>query len=196
MLSTNYLNYLANIASTLNMKAAILTIICLVLSWTTHAQKTRLIINNFDVKESLTGNSKIAIIATDSLNNPIEKIGGTFKFTINGFEQNLIFHQGVAVTDDPIDGSTFVYFKHKNQEKSTGKLYFLYKKGKEITPIKINGLLLIIIPAIILFIAYAMKRFISTFIILALVYGYFSFSKGLSISQIIESALEVVKKIL
>ncbi len=196
MLTNNYLNYLANIASRLNMKAAILTIICLVLSWTTHAQKTRLIINNFDVKESLTGNSKIAIIATDSLNNPIEKIGGTFKFTINGFEQNLIFHQGVAVTDDPIDGSTFVYFKHKNQEKSTGKLYFLYKKGKEITPIKINGLLLIIIPAIILFIAYAMKRFISTFIILALVYGYFSFSKGLSISQIIESALEVVKKIL
>lgn len=196
MLSTNYLNYLANIASTLNMKAAILTIICLVLSWTTHAQKTRLIINNFDVKESLTGNSKIAIIATDSLNNPIEKIGGTFKFTINGFEQNLIFHQGVAVADDPIDGSTFVYFKHKNQEKSTGKLYFLYKKGKELTPIKINGLVLIIIPAIILFIAYAMKRFISTFIVLALVYGYFSFSKGLSISQIIESALEVVKKIL
>lgn len=196
MLTNNYLNYLANIASRLNMKAAVLTIICLVLSWTTHAQKTRLIINNFDVKESLTGNSKIAIIATDSLNNPIEKIGGTFKFTINGFEQNLIFHQGVAVTDDPIDGSTFVYFKHKNQEKSTGKLYFLYKKGKEITPIKINGLLLIIIPAIILFIAYAMKRFISTFIILALVYGYFSFSKGLSISQIIESALEVVKKIL
>ena len=196
MLTNNYLNYLANIASRLNMKAAILTVICLVLSWTTHAQKTRLIINNFDVKESLTGNSKIAIIATDSLNNPIEKIGGTFKFTINGFEQNLIFHQGVAVTDDPIDGSTFVYFKHKNQEKSTGKLYFLYKKGKEITPIKINGLLLIIIPAIILFIAYAMKRFISTFIILALVYGYFSFSKGLSISQIIESALEVVKKIL
>lgn len=195
MLTNNYLNYLANIASRLNMKAAVLTIICLVLSWTTHAQKTRLIINNFDVKESLTGNSKIAIIATDSLNNPIEKIGGTFKFTINGFEQNLIFHQGVAVTDDPIDGSTFVYFKHKNQEKSTGKLYFLYKKGKEITPIKINGLLLIIIPAIILFIAYAMKRFISTFIILALVYGYFSFSKGLSISQIIESALEVVKKI-
>lgn len=195
MLTNNYLNYLANIASRLNMKAAVLTIICLVLSWTTHAQKTRLIINNFDVKESLTGNSKIAIIATDSLNNPIEKIGGTFKFTINGFEQNLIFHQGVAVTDDPIDGSTFVYFKHKNQEKSTGKLYFLYKKGKEITPIKINGLLLIIIPAIILFIAYAMKRFISTFIILALVYSYFSFSKGLSISQIIESALEVVKKI-
>ncbi len=177
------------------MKTTLLIIIALFFTWSSQAQGQRLQINNFDVKESLTGNNKIAIIATDSLDNADENIRGTFKFTINGFEQTLTFHQGVAIAADPIDGSTFVYFKHKNQDKSTGRLYFLYKKDKEITPIKINGLLLIIIPAIILFIAYALKRFISTFVILAVIYGYFSFSKGLSISQIIESSLEILKKL-
>lgn len=177
------------------MKTTLLIIIALFFTWSSQAQGQRLQINNFDVKESLTGNNKIAIIATDSLDNADENIRGIFKFTINGFEQTLTFHQGVAIAADPIDGSTFVYFKHKNQDKSTGRLYFLYKKDKEITPIKINGLLLIIIPAIILFIAYALKRFISTFVILAVIYGYFSFSKGLSISQIIESSLEILKKL-
>lgn len=177
------------------MKATLLIIITLACSLIAHAQGHRLQIDNFQIKESLTGNGKIAIIATDSLDNPNENIKGTFKFSINGFEQSLAFHNGVAVPTDPIDGSTFVYFKHKHQDKSTGKLYFLYKKEKEITPIKINGLLLIIIPAIILFIAYAFKRFIGTFVVLVLVYGYFSFSKGLSISQIIESSIEVLKKL-
>lgn len=177
------------------MKATLLTIITLVYSTIVFAQGQNMRIDNFEIKESLTGNGKIAIVATDSLDVPNENINGTFKFSLNGFEQSLAFHQGVAVPSHPIDGSTFVYFKHKNQEKPTGKLFFLYKKGDEITPIKINGLLLIIIPAIILLIAYTFKRMLSTFVVLAVIYGYFSFSKGLSVSHIIESAFEVIKNL-
>lgn len=158
-----------------------------------YGQSTQQYINNFIVKESLTANGKIAIIAVDSAEVANESINGTFKFSINGFEQSLAFHQGVGVPSHPIDGSTFAYFKHKNQNGSSGKLYFLYKKENKITPVKINGLLLLIIPAVLLLVAYAFKRLLTTFVVLALIYGYFSFSKGLSISQILESALEVLK---
>lgn len=150
-------------------------------------------IDNFIVKENLTANGKVAIIAVDSSEIANEAINGTFKFSINGFEQTLSFHQGVGVPSHAIDGSTFAYFKHKNQNRSTGKLYFLYKKENKITPVKINGLLLLIIPAVLLLLAYALKRFLTTFIVLAVIYAYFSFSKGLSISQILESAVEVLK---
>lgn len=149
-------------------------------------------IDNFLVKENLTANGKIAIIAVDSLERSDESINGKFKFTINGFEQSLDFHNGVAVPTHPIESSTVVYFKHKNLENTASKLYFLYKKDNEITPVKINGLLLLIIPVVLLMIAYIFKRFIVVFIILAIVYGYFSFSKGLSITQILESAYHTI----
>lgn len=158
-----------------------------------YAQTNPQYIDNFIVKENLTANGKIAIIAVDSNEFANEAINGTFKFSINAFEQNIAFHQGVGVPSHPIDGSTFAYFKHKNQNGNSGKLYFLYKKENNITPVKINGLLLLIIPAVLLLVAYAFKRLLTTFIVLALVYGYFSFSKGLSLSQILESAFEILK---
>lgn len=149
-------------------------------------------IDNFIIKENLTSNGKIAIIAVDSAENADETINGTFKFNINGFEQSLAFHDGVAVPAHPIESSTFAYFKHKNSAKTTGRLYFLYKKDKNITPVKINGLLLLAIPALLLLIAYAFKRFLVTFVLLAIAFGYFSFSKGLSPSQIFESAYHTI----
>ncbi|MFD2557228.1 hypothetical protein [Sphingobacterium tabacisoli] len=158
-----------------------------------HGQNSPQYIDNFIVKENLTANGKVAIIAVDSNEVANEAINGTFKFSINGFEQTLSFHQGVGVPTHPIDGSTFAYFKHKNQNGSSGKFYFLYKKENKITPVKINGLLLLIIPGVLLLLAYAFKRLLTTFVVLAVIYGYFSFSKGLSISQILESAFEVLK---
>src|SRR5690606_21238056 len=149
-------------------------------------------IDNFLVKENLTANGKIAILAVGSLERSDESINGKFKFTINGFEQSLDFHNGVAVPAHPIESSTAVYSKHENLQNTASKLYFLYKKDNEITPVKINGLLLLIIPVVLLMIAYVFKRFIVMFIILAIVYGYFSFSKGLSITQILESAYHTI----
>ncbi|HMR18280.1 MAG TPA: hypothetical protein PKA53_03180 [Sphingobacterium sp.] len=149
-------------------------------------------IDNFIVKENLTSNGKIAIIAVDSAENANENINGTFKFSINGFEQSLAFHDGVAVSPHPIESSTFAYFKHKNLEKTSGKFYFLYKKDNEINPIQINGLLLLLIPTVLLLIAYVMRRFMVTLLILAIAYAYFSFSKGLSVVQILESAYNTI----
>jgi hypothetical protein len=51
-------------------------------------------INNFLVKESLLKNSKLAIIAADSLDNPIEKINGTYTFSVSGFTQSLTLMKG------------------------------------------------------------------------------------------------------
>ncbi len=166
-------------------------ILTLIIPITASGQYQR--IDNFVVKENLTSNGKIAIIAVDSAENADESINGTFKFSINSFEQSLSFHQGVAVPSHPIDGSTFVYFKHKNQEGTVGRLYFLYKKDREITPVKINGVLLIAIPLLILLIGYVFKRFLTTFVVIALVYGYFSYSKGLSMIQVLESAYQTIK---
>lgn len=153
-------------------------------------------INNFIVKENLTQNGKLAIIAVDSLDNPVEHINGTFLFNLNGFQQDLIFHDGIAVIKQPLESSNFVFFKHKNQEKSLGKLYYIYKSKTELKPIKIYGLLLLVIPAVVLLIAYAFKRFIGTFIVLALIYGYFHFSKGLDLSKIFESILLGLKNLI
>lgn len=180
----------------MNMKNLFIILISLFSTVCAFAQSDIQRIDNFTIKENLTSNGKVAIIAVDSADVAQDNINGTFKFTINGFEQTLAFHNGVAVPSHPIESSTFVYFKHKNQEKTTGKLYFLYKKENKISPIKINGLLLLIIPAIILLIAYAAKRLLTTFIILAIVYGYFSYSKGLSISQLLESAFQVIKNLI
>lgn len=175
------------------MKTRVLLFTFLLASVQLYCQHTQQYIDHFIVKENLTANGKVALVAVDSAEIANEKINGTFKFSINGFEQAIAFHQGVGVPSHPIDGSTFAYFKHKNQNGSTGKLYFLYKKDNNITPIKINGLLLLIIPAIALLLAYAFKRLLTTFIVLAVIYGYFSVSKGLSLSQIFESAFEVLK---
>lgn len=177
------------------MKSISLLILAIVLSFLSHAQSNAIRIDNFIVKENITSNGKVAIIAVDSAENADERINGTFKFSINGFEQSLKFNDGVGVPSHAIDGSTFVYFKHKNLEKSTGKLYFLYKKDNKITSVKINGLLLLIIPAVLLLIAYAFKRLLTTFVVLAIVYAYFSYSKGLSLTQIFESALEGIKNL-
>lgn len=153
-------------------------------------------IDNFIVKENLTQNSKLAIIALDSAEQPLERIDGTFVFNLNGFQQDLRFHDGVAVVQQPVESSTFVFFKHKNQEKTVSKLYYIHKKNSELKPFKINGLLLLFIPLAILLIAYLFRRFLVTFVVLALVYAYFHFSKGLDFSNIMESILDALKSLI
>ncbi|PRD48363.1 hypothetical protein [Sphingobacterium haloxyli] len=153
-------------------------------------------IDNFIVKENLTQNSKLAIIALDSIEQPQESINGTFVFNLNGFQQDLQFHDGVGVVQHPVESSTFVFFKHKNQEKTVSKLYYIHKKDLELRPFKINGLLLLLIPLAVLLIAYIFRRFLTTFVILALVYAYFHFSKGLDFSDIMESILDALKNLI
>src|SRR5665647_839689 len=88
-----------------------------------HAIAQELAIDNFIIKESLLKNEKIAIIATDAHEKPIENINGTFLFSINGFKEKLKFSNGMATASQQIAKSTFVYLKHINDNGTHAKLY-------------------------------------------------------------------------
>ena len=103
-------------------------------------------INNFLVKESLLKNSKLAIIAADSLAQPLEKINGIYTFSVSGFTQALTFNDGVAILPLQIDKSTFIYIKHQNDEGTHSKLIYGYKKEGSLKPFTISRIFLIIIP--------------------------------------------------
>src|SRR5690349_21401938 len=74
-------------------------------------------LKNFIIKESLLKNDKLAVIATDENETPLE-ISGRFQFNINGFKQELSFNDGVAITPQAIEKSTFIYLKHINDSTS------------------------------------------------------------------------------
>lgn len=169
-------------------------IACLLLiSGSCFAQNTD--INNFLVKESLLKNSKLAVIAADSLGNPIESINGTYTFSVSGFTQALVFNGGVAVVPLQIDKSTFVYIKHQNDNGTHSKLLYVYKKDGDLNPFTISRIFLIIIPLIIIILAFAFKRFIYIAIILLLIFFFFSYSNGLNISTFFETTLDYLKNL-
>lgn len=151
-------------------------------------------INYFIVKENLLKNEKLAIIVSDSLNNPIETINGTFNFSVNGFKQELIFNNGVAVCPLQIEKSAFVFIKHVNELGSHSNLYFIYKRDQDLKPYKISWYLLLVIPIGFILIGYLFRRLIG-FVILGLVlFSYFNYSKGLTIPTFFESIIDGVKK--
>lgn len=153
-------------------------------------------INNFLVKESLLKNSKLAIIAADSLDVPQEKINGTYTFSVSGFTQQLTFNEGVAIVPLPIDKSTFVYIKHQNDSGTHSKLLYVYKKEGNLNPITISRMLLIIIPILIIVLAFAFKRFIYIAVILFVIWLIFSYSNGLNISTFLETTFDYLKNLI
>lgn len=152
-------------------------------------------INNFLVKESLLKNSKLAIIAADSLDRPLEKINGTYTFSISGFTQPLTFNEGVAILPLPIERSTFVYIKHQNDAGTHSKLLYVYKKDTNLNPFTISRMLLIIIPLIIIILAFAFKRFIYIAVIIFVIFLIFSYSNGLNISTFFETTFDYLKNL-
>ncbi|TDQ06941.1 hypothetical protein [Pedobacter metabolipauper] len=152
-------------------------------------------INNFMVKESLLKNSKMAIIATDSLDNPIEKINGIYTFTVSGFTQSIKFNDGVAVLPLQLERSAFVYIKHQNDKGTHSKLLYVYKKDGTLTPYVINSFWLILFPAIIIFLAFAFRKFIYAAVIILLIFIYFNHSSGLNLSTFFETIFDGLKKI-
>ena len=152
-------------------------------------------INNFTVKEHLLKNSKIAIIATDSLNKPIETVNGTFAFTINGFKQDLKFNDGIAVAPQQIEKSAFVYLKHENISGTHAKLYYILKKADDLNPIKINWMLLLIIPFAILGIAALFRKFLIIGILLLIGIFFFNSSKGLALPTFFDTIIQGLKNL-
>ena len=150
-------------------------------------------IKSFIVKESLLKNDKLAIIATDSTDKPIEQVNGTFQFSVNGFRQELKFHDGVAVYPQPIDKSTFVYLKHLNGEASTARLYYVLKRDSGLNPIKISWMVMALIPALVIIIASMFRKFLVFAIIIILGLFFFNTSNGLSLPTFLETIFDGLK---
>lgn len=157
------------------------------------AQQSQPSILDVVVKENLIKNNKLAIIACDSNERPIELVNGTYPFVINGFKQSLVFHDGVAISPQEIDKSTFVLLKYEGEKTSFNKLYYVYKSNDGIKPLKISWIFLLIVPVLIIIIASVYKRLIFLAVIALLALGYFGYSKGLELWSVIETIFQGIK---
>ena len=174
------------------MKHILLMLLLLVAAGRGYAQKAN--INNFIVKEGLLKNSKLAIIATDSLEKPMEQINGIYTFSVSGFTQVLKFNGGVAILPLPLEKSTFVYIKHVNDAGTHSKLVYVYKKEGNLNPYHISSMWLIIFPLAVIFIALAFRRLIIVAVIILLIFFYFNHSNGLGVGTFFETIFDTLKR--
>lgn len=158
--------------------------------------KDELQISHYTLKENLNQNDKLAILVVDSAEKPVEHINGTFQFTINGFNYPLSFHDGVAITPNKIESSTFVYLQHKNSSGNHAALFYVLKKDSGLQIYKIDWYILILIPIGLLFLVMLFKRFIWIAVILFGLYLYYNAQKGLQLGNFIEIILEGLKGLL
>ncbi|MFC7522441.1 hypothetical protein ACFQRK_00685 [Parapedobacter sp. GCM10030251] len=189
------LRFLLNIVSPLSTKRMRIFLYLLALLWfpvLCDAQDLRSI-NHFIVKENLIKNGKLAIIATDADENPLDSISGTYQFVINGFEQSLKFNEGVAITPHAMEASAFVFIKHRNQQGSHGRLYYVLRNDGGLNPIAINWYYLILIPALILLIAYLFKRLMILALVILAGFFIFNYSKGLNLENWFETITHGIK---
>lgn|SRR5690606_6324402 len=157
------------------------------------AQSTGNRINHFIVVENLLKNDKLAIIATDSLEKPLEHINGTFQFSLNNFTYPLKFNDGVAVTPNQVEKSTFLFIKHQNEEGSHGQLYYILKRDAGLNPIKISWILLILIPAVLIFVVMLFRKFLTIAVIGLLIFLYFNYKQGLDLTTFFETLVHGIK---
>lgn len=152
-------------------------------------------INNFIVKENLLKNDKIAIIACDANEKPLETVNGTFQFSVNGFKQSLRFNDGVAVPPQQIDKSTFIYLRHENETGTHGKLYYVIKKDQDLKLIKINWLFLVLVPLIIIILATMFRKFILIAAVVLIVLFIFNSSNGLKLGTFFETVFDGLRSV-
>ena len=182
-------------------KSLFLTFSLLFIAITSACAQTDLItsnqiaINNFIVKENLLKNDKIAVIACDANEKPLENVSGTFQFSINGFKQTLKFNEGVAVPPQQIDKSTFIYLRHENESGTHGKLYYVIKKDQDLKLVKINWLLLVLIPLIVIILATMFRKFILIAAVLLIILFVFNSSKGLKFGTFFETVFDGLKSV-
>jgi glycosyltransferase involved in cell wall biosynthesis len=152
-------------------------------------------IRRFVIKENPFAQKEVAIVATDTANQILERINGLYTFTINGFENQLKFENGTAFYRHKVDKSAFMYIKHKNESGTSAALYYVYKHGDRLSPMRISWVWMIMIPLALVFIAYIFKRFIIIAAVILIIFIYFNHSKGLSIPTFFESIFDGLKGI-
>lgn len=152
-------------------------------------------INNFIVKEDLLKSGRLALIAADTLDKPLSDINGIYTFSISGFTQELNFNDGVAILPFKIDKSTFVYLKHENDEGVHSKLIYVFKRADGLNPVTISRIFLIVIPLILIVLAFIFKRFIYIALILFLLFMYFNYSNGLKLNTFFETTFDYLKNL-
>lgn len=175
------------------MKNIYLLILLLAASVSSFAQNTD--INHFIVKESLLKNSKLAIIATDSLENPIESINGIYTFTVSGFTQSVTFNDGVAILPLQLERSAFVYIKHQNDKGTHSKLLYVYKKEGSLNPYAISSIWLVLFPALIILLGFMFRKLIILAVVILLIFIYFNHSNGLNLSTFFETIFDGLKSV-
>lgn len=157
-------------------------------------------IPNFKVKPSLLNNGKLAIIACDSLENPLERIKGNYTFSVSGFTQTISFQEGIGILPLVVDKSTFIYIKHENGDKVASKLVYVLKsenKGQvHVKPFTISRIWLLIIPGVLILLIFAFKRFIYIGIIILVIYLYLNHQQGLSFGTMIESFFDYFRALI
>ena len=158
-------------------------------------QKDEMKINDFIIKETLTKNDKLAILACDSLEKPLEHINGTFQFTINGFKSLLKFTDGVAITPNEIENSTFIYLQHKNTSGTHSNLFYVFKKEDGLTIYKISWFILLLVPISLVILVMLFKRFLWLAIVILIVYFYFNSQKGLNMGSFLEIVINGLKNL-
>jgi len=157
------------------------------------AQSSTNRINHFIVEENLLKNDKLAIIATDSLDQPLESINGTFQFSLNNFNYPLEFHDGVAITPNKVEKSTFVFIKHVNESGSHGQLFYVLKSDSGLNPVKISWVVLLIVPAILVLIGMMFRKLLSLTVIAILIFLYFNYKHGMDLTTFFETLVHGIK---
>ncbi|HUH18511.1 hypothetical protein [Albibacterium sp.] len=157
------------------------------------AQSSTNRINHFIVEENLLKNDKLAIIATDSLDQPLESINGTFQFSLNNFNYPLEFHDGVAITPNKVEKSTFVFIKHVNESGSHGQLFYVLKSDSGLNPVKISWVVLLIVPAILVLIGMMFRKLLSLAVIAILIFLYFNYKHGMDLTTFFETMVHGIK---
>jgi hypothetical protein len=152
-------------------------------------------IDHFVVRENPFAKNELAIVATDTANNTLEKVRGIFSFTVNGFQESLTFRRGVAFYQHKLDKSSFMYVKHVNESGTHSILYYIYKTDDKLTPIHISWIVLLAIPILLVLLSYLFKRFIIIAIIIFIIFLYFNHHAGLSVPTFFESIIDGLKNI-
>lgn len=176
------------------MKKSLLIIFLITLT-TSIAFGDTVTIDHFVVRENPFAKNELAIVATDTANNTLEKVRGIFSFTVNGFQESLTFRRGVAFYQHKLDKSSFIYVKHVNESGTHSILYYVYKTDDKLTPIHISWIVLLAIPILLVLLSYLFKKFIIVAIIIFIIFLYFNHHAGLSVPTFFESIIDGLKNI-